>query len=210
MDSAGRRRRQQGVTLVELVVTMAIAVILLTVGASGMSQLYKRNARAGEVNALVGNLNYARGEAVLRGTPVVVCPIDPDSLPAEPAKPCAKIKAPDGDWQWHQGYVIYVDDDEKCAEAGSCERLRIQPPSKGVTIESSGGRSQLQFDDDGSSDNVTLRVCDANDDADSDEDRAGSVAPPRAVIVSRVGRVRVSEKVGDDDISCSGEAPPGG
>jgi type IV fimbrial biogenesis protein FimT len=196
------RRSQVGVTLIELIVTMSIIMILMTVGVSGWTALIKRNARAAEVNALVANLNYARSQAVLRGTTVMVCSIDPDNLPDEPAEPCASIRAADGDREWHQGYAVWVED--------SGERLRIQPPSTAVTIET-GNAVRFRFWDDGSGTNDAFRVCDASDDADSDAARGSGVAPPRAVIVSPVGRVRVAEKMsGGSDISCSGDAPEGG
>ena len=206
MRRTNRRRMLHGVTLIELIVTLAIGVILLTLGVSGMTALVKRNARSSEVNALVANLNYARTEAVLRGADVAVCPIDPDNLPVAGKDPCTAIKAKDDtDRQWQQGYIVYV--------ADGFEHLRIQPPSRGVTIETVSNVSRLTFHSDGSSNNATLRVCDAGDNANSDADRSSSVAPPRAVVVSNVGRVRVAELMPDSggsasrDIPCAGDPP---
>ena len=199
-------RREAGVTLIELIVTLVIAAIMLTLGVSGMTALVKRNACTNEVNTLIANLNFARAAAVLRGTEVTVCPIDPDNLPAEPADPCVSIKASDGDRQWQQGYIVFV--------TGTGVRLRIQPPSIGVTIESTV--PWFRFMDNGSVSTFvvsrapsggTVRICDLADNADSDDDRASRVAAPRAVVVSGVGRIRVDDHDGDEDIDCSGDPP---
>jgi type IV fimbrial biogenesis protein FimT len=205
MHSPSPWRTQHGVTLVELLVTLAIGVIMLTLGVTGMTALVKRHARTSEVNTLVANLNYARAEAVMRATDVVVCPIDPENLPDEPTDPCVTIKSTDGeDRQWQQGYVIYDD--------STRERLRIQPPSKGVTIETKN-TLRFTFHDDGSANNDTLRICDLADNADSDVARDRSVAPPRAVTISPVGRIRVAELMPESsdrpsrDINCKGDPP---
>jgi prepilin-type N-terminal cleavage/methylation domain-containing protein len=75
------RHRQQGVTLIELLVTMSILVILLTVGVGGMTTVVKRNTRATEVNTMIGHLNFARAQAVMRATTVRVCPSTPATWP---------------------------------------------------------------------------------------------------------------------------------
>ena len=186
--------------MVELLVTLSIATIVLTVGISGLAQLVAQSQRASEANTLAGNLNYARAEAIYRATDVVVCPIDPDNLEAEPADPCAEIAAADGDLQWAQGYVVYVPD--------TGERLRLQSARNGVTIETNG-RAEVHFHDDGSASgyNLTLKVCDRRDNAASDDARPQVAAQPRAVIVSAPGRVRVTDRTSDGGaIDCSSKA----
>jgi type IV fimbrial biogenesis protein FimT len=198
-----RSRRQGGVTLIELLVTLSIATLVLTLGIGGLTQLVAQNRRASDVNTLAGNLNYARAEAVYRATDIVVCPIDPANLPDEPSNPCATVLADDEDRQWSQGYAILVED--------TGERLRMQPATAGVTIETSNV-NQFRFRDDGSGTNATIRVCDKRDDAASDAARAEGIVPPRAVVVSPVGRVRVADSMPDgSDIDCSnGQPDPSG
>jgi len=192
-----RRQAPSGVTLIELLVTLSIATILLTLGVSGLTQVVAENKRASEVNQLAGTLNYARTEAIYRASVVSVCPIDPDNLPAEPRNPCNTSRAHDGEVQWAQGYIVYVRD--------TGERLRIQSPSNGVTIES-GGRTKISFQDDGSAggSNATFKVCDGRDESEDDDGRAEGVVQPRTVIVSASGRVRVAEYMnGGGEIDCS-------
>lgn len=65
--------RQAGFTLVELMVTVAIAAILLGVGVPSFRTLIENNRIAAASNDVVTALQYARSEAVKRGVFVDVC-----------------------------------------------------------------------------------------------------------------------------------------
>jgi type IV fimbrial biogenesis protein FimT len=178
--------RQSGVTLIELLVTMSIVVIVLTVGVSGMSTMVKRNSRATEVNAMIGHLNFARAQAILLGRDVMVCPIDTDDL----ASGCAG-----GTDDWVDGYAV-ID------SAGDV--LRLESGSRAVTIRST--QSEFRFQGDGTLSGVggNFLFCDAKDNAASDAARSEKVIDPIFVIVSRMGRLRTSEKNGSgNEADCS-------
>lgn len=68
-----KHRLTLGFTLVELVVTMAIAAILVTVAIPGFSNLIRDNRLIASTNRLVTSLAHARSEAVKRGTSVSIC-----------------------------------------------------------------------------------------------------------------------------------------
>ena len=53
-----------GMTLVELLVTVTLVAILLVVGLPSYQSITTTNRMAAEMNALVSDLQYARGEAV--------------------------------------------------------------------------------------------------------------------------------------------------
>jgi type IV fimbrial biogenesis protein FimT len=178
-------QRQQGVTLVELLVTMSILVILLTVGVSGMTTMVKRNARATEVNAMVGHLNYARAQAVLRATTVRVCAVDTSDLAAG----CSG-----GTEAWADGYAVIVEDDG--------DVLRVEAGTASITMKSTV--TAFRFRDDGTGTAGHIKFCDVEDDAANDSSRSSNVVQPRQVIISGMGRVRISEKTSDnEDIDCS-------
>lgn len=60
-------RRQAGFTLIELMVTMAVAVIVLGAGLPQMQALLENNRLSAQANRLSADLNLARTEAVRRG-----------------------------------------------------------------------------------------------------------------------------------------------
>jgi len=67
-------KAQNGFTLVELMVTLAVAIILLAVSVPLFRSMVSNNALVAQTNAIVTALNLARSEAVKRGAGVAVCP----------------------------------------------------------------------------------------------------------------------------------------
>ncbi|MGQ0697386.1 MAG: GspH/FimT family pseudopilin [Panacagrimonas sp.] len=92
-----------GFTLIELIVTLAIAGILLAMAVPSFREMTLNNQRAARVNELVTDLTYARSQAVgLRlglGQRVVVC------RTASPNAPnCGSGSG------WEQGWIVFVDE----------------------------------------------------------------------------------------------------
>jgi type IV fimbrial biogenesis protein FimT len=67
-------RFQQGLTLVELMVTVAILVILGSIAAPSFSRLLADQRLSGAANALLADINFTRSEAIRRGVNVTACP----------------------------------------------------------------------------------------------------------------------------------------
>ncbi|MGH8276043.1 MAG: pilus assembly FimT family protein, partial [Steroidobacteraceae bacterium] len=65
--------RQTGFTLTELMVVLGIIAILLAIGIPSFRYVTNANRASAEINGLLGDLMYARSEAIREGTPVVVC-----------------------------------------------------------------------------------------------------------------------------------------
>lgn len=178
----GSRKFAAGVTLIELLVTMSVLVILLTVGVSQLGYMVARNTRSTEVNTLVGHLNFARAEAIFRATDVCVCPVDL----GDPTS-CTNTA-------WSDGYAV-VDED-------AAEPLRLHKGSKNIVITDNSNGQEYCFKDDGSvGSGGTFTFCDARDDAADDSARANSVADPVKLVVSRPGRILLSEAA---NIDCGG------
>lgn len=68
-----RGHHHRGFTLVELMITIAVAAILLAIAIPGFRDLILRNELTTATNDWVAAVNLARSEAVRRGVPVVVC-----------------------------------------------------------------------------------------------------------------------------------------
>jgi type IV fimbrial biogenesis protein FimT len=68
-----RPTAQTGFTLMELLMTIAIAAIVATIGIPSFRYVTNSNRIAAEVNGLLGDLQFARAEAIKEGQPVTVC-----------------------------------------------------------------------------------------------------------------------------------------
>jgi len=68
------RSRQTGLTLVELLITMAVMVILLAFGVPSFQGHIKDNRRITQINELVSAMNLARSEATKGAGMVALCP----------------------------------------------------------------------------------------------------------------------------------------
>ncbi|MCH1924384.1 GspH/FimT family pseudopilin [Shewanella sp. C32] len=68
------RKMPNGFTLVELMVTIAVAAILLTVGVPSLKSLYDAYRGNSEISRIQQALSFARNQAISYGAPVAVCP----------------------------------------------------------------------------------------------------------------------------------------
>lgn len=63
----------RGFTLIELMVTLVIAAILLTIGIPSFRDLMIRSRLSGQVQEFYGAISFARSEAIKRGNYVTIC-----------------------------------------------------------------------------------------------------------------------------------------
>lgn len=127
--------KQRGFTLVELMVTLAVAIILLMVGMPMFSGVASNNRAAAQTRAFVTALAYARSEAVTRGTAVSMCP-------SSSAIPDAAAVCGDEN-DWGNGWLVFTDNGTVGTIDGSDERLRIWDPAGAPVIDTSA--SLLRF-----------------------------------------------------------------
>ncbi|QSX38091.1 GspH/FimT family pseudopilin [Shewanella sedimentimangrovi] len=63
-----------GLTLIELMVTLVVAITLVVVGVPSMMDMYQAYRAQSEISRIQDTLRFARNQAVSYGTNVTVCP----------------------------------------------------------------------------------------------------------------------------------------
>lgn len=89
-------RRPLGLTLLDLLVSLAIAALLLGLGVPGYRTWIAEMELRDRVEALVEAMSYARAEAIKRGRRVNLCP-------SHDGAHCA------ADGRWESGWLLFTD-----------------------------------------------------------------------------------------------------
>jgi len=64
---------QRGFTLTELMVVITIVATLMAIGVPSYKYVTTANRVSAEVNAMLGDMQFARSEAIREGSPITVC-----------------------------------------------------------------------------------------------------------------------------------------
>lgn len=87
----------KGFALIELLITLIVLSIILSLTSANLYRLLAENRLATQQNTLTAAIALARNEAIKRGQRIVVCQSE-DNLT------CTKASR-----QWHLGWIIYTD-----------------------------------------------------------------------------------------------------
>ncbi len=141
-------RYNDGFTLVELLITVAIASILLAVGVPSFVNFLSADASKSAAERLMSTLAYARSEAVTRSTNVTVC-----SLSAG-ANTCSGASA------WANGWLVYIEgagSDNLDGEAGADDLLlKVQPLNLNVQLNGTPSAASLTYNNLGEATGITV------------------------------------------------------
>jgi len=161
----------RGYSLLELLMTVAVAAVILTLGLPSFANLAARQKQTVEINALFHAVHLARKESIMRKKVVSICP----SFDGQSCTPGQ---------DWSGGFLMFqnndrdeppqVDDGEPVLYGHLAgETVKIAANRRGFTLRATFKRAT----------NGTIVVC----------DRAGRT-PPKALVISYTGRPRVALK----------------
>jgi len=189
--------KDDGFTLIELMITIALVAIILVLAAPYFRETITNSKISAEANNLMASFNFARSTAARLNQPVTVC-----------KKNAAGDDCTTAD-NWEQGWIIFNDlDKDGTVDSGADEIVLQQytPLPTGYTLRSTaelsnlvtflpqgsarGGRSGTELDEFSS-----FRICRAADTGEEIDAKA------RQVFLNVTGRAR-SQKGLDSGIDC--------
>ena len=168
-------KRNKGFTLLELMVTVGVAAILLSVGVPSFRAVIMDGRLVRDSNQFVASISLARSAAVRFQRNATIC----TSANFDAAVPtCAATT------DWSNGWIVWVDKDRDGATDAN-EILSVYAPINDTTVFSATTATQFSYDARGfgASPADTLTMCD---------DRSGEMG--RSIKVNNVGRTNVSRQ----------------
>ena len=176
----------RGFTVIEVMITLAVAAVLLTLAAPAFMDLIAKNRLRSEVYALRGLLMEARSEALTERNNVTVCRSS-DGLECT------------GDWS--DGYIAFfdnnsdgvVDDDERVV-------LSRTPDTRRIDIRFSGEEDRVVFNSRGNARTAagnfsgTFTLCDYRGAAEA----AGLIVTPVGALTAAIDKATPVDNIADD------------
>ncbi len=119
------KRKSQGFTLYELMITVLVVGVILAFGIPNLSEFTRNSRLSGAANDLHAAFMMARSDAARAKTNITIC-ASANSMQA----------AADCSGTWDQGFIVFVDTNADQARAGATETvLRAHGPvGDGVTL----------------------------------------------------------------------------
>ena len=165
---------QCGFSLMELLTTIGVGALLISVGLPGLTEFTKNASIVSSSNTFLGDMHYARDLAVTRNSRVVLCPSDTGQS--------CNVN------DWAAGWIVYVDDNNNSVLDVGETIERVGEGLSGLSVQPVKFGNSLTFRPSGRVMGATVGdnfgaflLCD---------DRGAEHA--RAVVIEVSGRPRVS------------------
>jgi type IV fimbrial biogenesis protein FimT len=167
--------RNSGFTLIELIVTLSIAAIVLSVGVPSFRGVIMDNRLVSQANQFVTSVKMARSAAVRYQRPATVC----SSANFDAAVPTCSANT-----DWSDGWIVWVDKNRD-ALTDANEIISVFGPINNASTLSSGTASSFTYDARGfaTTGGGDLTLCDS---------RTSEMG--RLIRVNSVGRTNVSRQ----------------
>jgi type IV fimbrial biogenesis protein FimT len=171
-------RKNNGFTLIELMIVLVVMAILLSLAAPSFIDVIRNNRIQTTADDFFTSLVITRNEALKRNQAVVICKTG-DGVNCTTAG------------SWEQGWLIYADvDSDGSKDAGEPVIHVNNTFPTGYTLKAAGSSDLMAYRPDGSPSGFdTFVLCDG----DEDLNRA------REIIVNIVGRPRLKKTTNDCD-----------
>ncbi len=118
------QKAHTGFTLIELMMVLLIGAILASLAVPSFINIIRDNRLASQTNDFISALNFARSEAIKRGTNITVCSSD-NQASCNSAAP------------WQDGWVIVI--------TNTGELLRAHAALDGSTLVNQEGNTNIQY-----------------------------------------------------------------
>ena len=176
----GRRCKQSGLTLGELLTALAVAAVLAGVAVPGMSALLARTQADAAIEQLARAIQFTRYQAITHRATATLCPAR-DAV-------CGPRDT------WHEGAMIFLDANSNGVRDDGEDILRRLPTLQGhrVRWRSFRNRTFLSMRPDGTTDwqSGNMLVCPTD----------GEARNARQLIINAQGRVRLSRDRDGDGV----------
>ena len=162
-------RKDAGFSLIELIITLAIAATLLAIAVPSFTTLLQGSRASGTYHLLTSSLAAARLRAIKDNAPVTVCP-------SADGRTCRS------DEIWSDGWIVYQDPGRDPQPQGSDTIIqRFEQVGGSLQLRSTSGRERVRFLPAGWAygSNLSIRLC-----------RPGRDGFLGSVIVNNAGRPR--------------------
>ena len=186
--------RCKGFTLIELMVTIAIAAILMVVAVPSLVTYQRNSEMTSFANSLLASINAARGEAMKRGRYAMVVPADGVA--------------------WASGWLVFVDIDGGTRTYSAASDILVttkEAPPSFLNVSGNGPAGEaapyIMFDPSGyaakkstspTGPNLTLTI------TRNDVSTSEAAEQTRLVIIAKTGRARVCKP--STDATCNSSA----
>ena len=170
---SGQLARSKGFTLIELMVTLAVFAILVSIGVPSLVDTWRAWQRDVATRSFVTHVQQARSEAIKTSRRVAMC------ASADGAT-CA------GNNNWMQGWIVFVDEDANQTPDNNRPILVTQGPLTGlVRMSASNNVDDLFF--------LPTGIMPANATTITVEPQGSASVDMNSITVSSSGRTRVSK-----------------
>ena len=151
-------RKENGFTIIELMITLAVAAVVMGVAAPSLGGFVKNSALRNQVYDMLSSITTARSEALKNGSRVVMC---------RSANPLAATPSCGGTTDnWSTGWLLFISQDSNTVyNAGTDVLVKVGMPAPSqINVLSNGtGNNYLVFNPDGTLDETGAAqsaVCD--------------------------------------------------